>query len=208
MVGGKSVLSFLAQVINEWAFLSLLDMLLLLSTDKSMDLLCRHDWRAGKQTPNTNTLSSSDLSELVLYNRDDITQCLYSHVFWISSCERILKFKQNGKTKTNRSQRSRHKLRLLPHKKRPTVVNHQTVKVCSLTVFLSACDYLSYICLPGWQNEKAKIKKKDNCGKGRQVTGVKLCNLRQVLEKNRPSGLVYCECVCIRRIWDKSRRVI
>lgn len=114
--------------------------------------------------------------------------------------------KKNGKTKTNPSQRSRHKLRLLPHKKRPTVVNHQTVKVCSLTVFLSVRDYLSYICLPGWQNEKAKPW--DNCGKGQQVTGVQLCNLRQVVEKNCLSGLVYCECVCIRQIWDKSRRVL
>lgn len=200
MVGGKPVRSFLAQVINEWAFLSLLDMLLLLSADNTWIFFVVMIGELANKHPTQTHCASSDLSELVLYNRDDITQCLYSHVFWISSCERILKFKQNAKTKTNPSQRSRHKLRLLPHKKGPTVVNHQTVKVCSLTVFLGVRDYLSYICLPGWQNEKAKAW--DNCGKGQQVTGV------QVVEKNRLSGLVCCECVCIRLIWDKSRKVI
>lgn len=156
-------------------------MLLLLSADNTWIFFVVMIGELANKHPTQTHCASSDLSELVLYHRDDITQWPHSHVFWISSCERILKFKQNGKTKTEPSQRSRHKLRLLPHKKRPTVVNHQTVKVCSLTVFLSVRDYLSYIGLPGWHNEKAKAW--DDCGRGRQVTGVQLCNLRQVLGK-------------------------
>lgn len=35
-----------------------------------------------------------------------------------------------------------------------TVVKHQTVKFCSLTVFLSACDYVSCTRLSGWQRER------------------------------------------------------
>lgn len=81
MVGGKSVLSFLAQVTNEWAFLSLLDMLLLLSADNTWIFFVVMIGELANKHPTQTHCASSDLSKLVPYNRDDITQCLYSHVF-------------------------------------------------------------------------------------------------------------------------------
>lgn len=56
------------------------------------------------------------------------------------------------------------------HTKKPTVVNHQTVKVCSLSLFeyVRVCVSLSYICPSGWQTKKVSTV---ITVKGQQVSG-------------------------------------